>query len=266
MSAPPPNPAMERAAFLASHIYSNAPEAGAKQRLDVSLMGGDFANRAKIDMNDEAYLKQLIFLATGGRKVVRTGVKGLQFFMIKGGAEGFLDATYRGTDASRVMVFDGTTTSSAGGVTMIFDNNDLLAVFEGSGKLLGSALLERPIVITDPSRRNPHMWTEITADRIYSAWDERPVRLYRNKNFEIEYYGLMVWDKLGWYANRKVMVDLHKQEQTNGCIFIVDPGTPSVDNPTQLNLFEPQLIRDIQAHVGAKVKDNIGTMHVIEIK
>ena len=266
MPPPPPNPAAEKAAFLASHVYSNAPEADPKRRLDEALMGGDFTKRDKIDMEDEDYLKQLIYLASGGRRVVGTGVKGLQFFMIKGGGEGFLKPYYRGKDASQHMVHDGATTANSGGVTMVFDNNDLLAVFEGSGKLLGSALLKRPIVVTDPNRRNPHMWTEITANRIYDAWDGRSVRLYKNKNFEIEYYGLMVWDRLGWYASRKVMVDLHKQEQTNGCIFIVDPDTPPLSDPARLNLFEPQIILDIQAHIGARTKDNIGTMHVIVIK
>ena len=92
------------------------------------------------------------------------------------------------------------------------------------------------------------------------------VRLYRNKNFEIEYYGLMIWDKLGWYASRKVMVDIHKQEQTNGCIFIVDSDTPPLSDPARLNLFEPQIIQDIQGFIGARTKDNIGTMQIIEIK
>ena len=49
---------------------------------------------------------------------------------------------------------------------MIFDNNDLLAVFDNGGKLVGSALLSWPISITDHSRRNPNMWTEGTANRI----------------------------------------------------------------------------------------------------
>lgn len=263
---PPPAPAADRAAFEASHVYSAAPEAGPKRRIDVQLMGGDFANRAKIDMNDEAYLKQLVYLASGGRQVVRMGVKGLQFYMIKGGGEGFLDPSYSGVDASRVIISDGATTAGAGGVVMVFDNNDLLAVFDGNGKLLGSALLERPIVITDPGRRDPHMWTEGTANRIYDAWDGQPVTLYRNKNFDIVYYGLMIHDKLGWYAQRKVMVDLHKQEATNGCIFIVDPDTPPLADEARLNAFEPRLIKDIQTHVGAREKRNIGTMHVIEIK
>jgi len=266
MPPPVPGPATEKAAFLASHVYSTAPEADPKRRLDEALMGGDFSKRAKIDMKNEAYLKQLVYLASGGRRVVREGVKGLQFFMIKGGGEGFLKSYYRGKDASPHMVHDEATTDSSDGVTMVFDNNDLLAVFKGSGELLGSALLKRPIVVTDPSRRNPHMWTEGTANRIYDAWDGRPVKLYYNDNFDIEYYGLMVWDKLGWYASRKVMVDLHKQEKTNGCIFIVDPNTPPVRDPARLNAFEPQIILDIQAHIGARTKDNIGTMHVIEIK
>ena len=78
------------------------------------------------------------------------GVKGLQFYMIKGGGEGFLPRRYRGMDASREVIGDGATTDNSDGVVMVFDNNDLLAVFDGDGKLLGSALLKRPISITDP--------------------------------------------------------------------------------------------------------------------
>jgi len=261
---PAPNPAAEKAAFLASHVYSKAPEAGAKRHLDETLMGGDYSNRAKVDMNDPDYLKQLIYLASGGRQVVRTGTRGLQFFIIKGGGEGFLDPYYRGKDASREIISDGATTDSSG-VVMVFDNNDLLAVFDHDGDLVGAALLERPISITDPSRKHPHMWTEGTANRIYDAWDGRPVTLYHNRNFDIKYYGLMVNDKLGWYVQHKVMVDLHKQEATNGCIFIVDPDTPPLSDPARLNHFEPQLIKDIQALIGARAKSNIGTMHVISV-
>ncbi len=267
MSPHLPNPAAEKAAFMRSHVYSTAPEADPKLRIDQALMGGDFANRDRIDMDDEDYLKQLIYLATGGRRVVRMGVKGLQFFMIKGGGEGFLPPRYRGKDASRHLVGDGATTdNSSGGITMIFDNNDLLAVFGGDGKLIGSALLKRPIMITDPSAKDPHVWTEGKANRIYDAWDGRPVTLYRNEFFDIDYYGLMIQDKLGWYASGYVQVDLHKQEKTNGCIFIVDPDTPSLAHPARLSRFEPQLIKDIQEKIGARTKSNIGTMQVIEIK
>lgn len=262
---PPPSAAAAKAAFLASHVYSKAPEAAAKLRIDETLMAGDYAQGGKIDMANESYLKQLIYLASGGRRVVREGAKGLQLFMIKGGGEGFLDPYYRQRDASRDIIGDGATTDSKTAVVMIFDNNDLLAVFDEKGSLVGSALLERPISITDPSRRNPHMWTEGTANRIYDAWDGRSVALYHNKNFDIEYFGLMVNDALGWYASGKVRVDLHKQEATNGCIFIVDPATPPLSDPARLNLFEPKLIKDIQAKVAARTKSNIGTMQVISV-
>ena len=144
-------------------------------------MGGDFANRARINMKDADYLKQLIYLATGGRRVVAMGAKGkgLQFYMIKGGGEGFLKPYYKGKDASRHVTGDGATTgNSSGGVTMIFDNNDLLAVFDSEGKLLGSALLKRPISIVDPSEKDPHVWTEGTANLVYDAWDGQPVTLF----------------------------------------------------------------------------------------
>ena len=78
---------------------------------------------------------------------------------------------------------------------------------------------------------------------------------------------------LGWvndsehlYANGKVRIDMHKQEQTNGCMFIVDPATPSLDNKAALDNFEPQFIKAIQAEIKAKAKSYIGKMHMITIK
>ena len=67
-------------------------------------MGGDFDSRAKNDMDEDA-LKQMIYLAIGGRRVVRTSVKELQFYTITGGGDGFLprrnivkDARWRSHD------------------------------------------------------------------------------------------------------------------------------------------------------------------------
>ena len=66
---------------------------------------------------------------------------------------------------------------------------------------------------------------------------------------------------------------MHKQEATNGCIFIVDPATPEMDDPdpNKLGEFEPKLIRDILAAVGRTEADtkgrfNLGKMHVVDIK
>ncbi len=42
--------------------------------------------------------------------------------------------------------------------------------------------------------------------------------------------------------------------------FIVDPNTPPYSDKAKLNMFEPQLIKDIQTHIRATAKSNIGTM------
>jgi hypothetical protein len=66
------------------------------------------------------------------------------------------------------------------------------------------------------------------------------------------------------------MIDLHKQEQTNGCIFIVDDTTPALGTP-DLRTFEPALIKKILAAKGideaklAKGRVNLGTMQVVTI-
>ena len=69
---------------------------------------------------------------------------------------------------------------------------------------------------------------------------------------------------------KRAWVDMHKQEQTNGCIFIVDPTTPSLGNKA-LDQFEPQLIVDVLAAIGKRpdqVKGTItlGIMHVVDIQ
>ncbi len=109
------------------------------------------------------------------------------------------------------------------------------------------------------------MWTEPTAQKILGAWHKRPVSLYRNTNFDIHYYGLMIADSLGWYSSGRVRVDFHKQEATNGCIFIVDPKTPPYSDKTRLNVFEPRLIERVQKSISSKTKSNIGTMYVLSV-
>lgn len=254
-----PSPALQ---FLEKPpvVYSAAAEAGKKRTIDEKIVKGGSGSPGLAEWNPETYLKELIRIASNGKREVRPTSTGLQFFMIKGGAEGFLPAEYRGKDASRVVIGGGVTTSGAAGTVMTFDNNDLIAVFDKRGQLLSAALLSRPLSIT-----NPNIWTEHTANKIYDAWDGQSVSLYHNRNFDIKYYGLMIWDKLGWYSSGKVRVDLHKEEATNGCVFIKDPDTPDYTDTARLNAFEPQFIRDVQAQVGAKVKSNIGKMYVIKI-
>lgn len=252
--------ALRLAKFAASHVYSKAPEASRKQAIDGQILGKDFSKGDEIAIGNEGYLKELIKLASAGKHSVSNAAKGIQFFIIKGGGEGFLSTFYSGKDASRI-VLTGPTTSGKPGTTMTFDDNDLLAAFDKAGKLINSALLRRPIAIV-----NPNIWTEHTANLIYDAWDGQSVSLYRNTNFDIKYYGLWIDDSRGWYRSGHVRVDLHKREATNGCIFILDAGTPAYADKAKLNAFEPQFIKDIQSIAGAKTRTHIGTMHMIDIK
>jgi hypothetical protein len=261
----PPGAGFQKGKFESSHIYSAAPEAAKKEAIDVEIMGGDYASPSKIDMKSEEYLKALIDLASKGKKPVKTNARGLQFFIVKGGAEGFLDASYRDRDASRIVRGE-VTTDGKPGTTMIFDDNDLIAVFDAKGKLVSSALLRRPISIATPKK--PLFWTEATADKVYDAWDGQPVSIYRNTNpqWDIKYYGLWINDKLHYYENGWVRIDLHKKEATNGCIFIMDPNTPPYAETERLSAFEPQFILDVQKQIGAKTKWGIGTMHMVKVQ
>lgn len=252
------------ATFNASHTYSSSPEASRKRLIDVQIMGKDFARAHMIDIHNETYLRELISFASKGTVVVKSKSNAVEFYIIQGGGEGFLPASYAGIDASRVMTGGGVTTSGKLGTQMIFDDNDLLVAFDKLGNLINSARLRRPISI-----KNPNIWTEHTANKVYEGWDNRPVSLYENRNFDVRYFGLRIDDKYGMYSSGAVRIDIHKQEATNGCIFIVDKDTPPyVDNDaakTKLSMFEPQFIQDIQKQVGAKHKSNIGTMHMVKI-
>ncbi len=251
-----------------SLVYSTAPEAAKKRLIDERIMTGF---QKIIDMHDAIYLEMLIYLSSQGKKTISVSARGLQFFIVKGGGEGFLGSSYGGRDASRVLIGGGVTTDGKPGTTMIFDDNDLIAVFDPKGKLISSALLRRPISIATPKK--PTFWTEGTANKVYDAWDGSPVSIYRNRNFGIEYYGLWINDKLGYYTRKTgwVRIDIHKEEATNGCIFIKDSNTPplsetpSLSETIRLNAFEPQFIKDIQKNIGAAIKWNIGTMHMIEM-
>jgi hypothetical protein len=257
------------AGFYVLHTYSKAPEASAKRMIDVQIMGNDFANGPKIDMKSEPYLKELIKRASNGKFSVIGGSSGIQFFIIKGGGEGFLYPWLADHNADRVVRSDKATTSGEIGYRSIFDYNDLIVAFDKTGKLINSALLERPISISTP--RKPTLWTEATSTAVYGAWDGQWVSLYQNTYFfrvynGIKYYGLWVNDTKGAYTSGWATIDIHKQEQTNGCMFIVDPDTPSLANKTLLDEFEPQFIKDVQKAIGAKARENIGKMHMVTIK
>lgn len=246
-----------KAQFDREHVYSMAPEAARKRDIDLQIIGDDYSRSAEIKIDNEKYLKELIRRASDGKQRVSDKAKKIQFFIVRGGAEGLLPASMATKDASNVLI-PGSTTDGAS-FDFRFDENDLLAVFDPKGALIGAALLQRPTSITG-------IWTTKTANDIYNAWHNKDVSIYRNKNFEIPYLGLVVADgmkKRGW-------VDMHKQEDTNGCIFIVDPATPAVGTE-ELKTFEPQLLIDILASIGKSPDDVqgsiwLGVMHLVDIK
>ena len=227
-----------------------APEAATKRAIDLQIIGGDYSRGREVRMDSESYLKRLIEIASGGnQKVGAAGAREkLQFFIVRGGAEGFLPLSLATEDASNVAM-SSATTAGRKVITSRFDRNDLLAVFDGGGKLISSARLERPLLITG-------IWSQRTADKVYNAWNNKEVFIYKNTSFDIPYLGLGVRDGM---RGKVATVDMHKQEATNGCIFIVDPTTPSMDD-SNLGKFEPKLIQDILASTGRRVEDTKGTI------
>jgi hypothetical protein len=147
-----------------SKVYSDAPEAALKKRLDKQILGKDWESRS---MDNEAYLKELIKVSSSDRSsTVQDSAKGLQFFIIKGGGEGFLDSCYENDDASNVQEAEPDTDRN---LTMsTYKNNDLFIVFNQQGKLVSSTLLSRPLSIPGVIRKE-------TVKAVCDAWDGQPV-------------------------------------------------------------------------------------------
>lgn len=245
-----------KAAFDRDHIYSMSPQSARKRDIDLQIINDDYKRGGEITITNAAYLKELIHLGSRGKTTVGTAAKKIQFFIIRGGAEGFMHSFFANKDAGRVSASGESTSKKK--TQNLYDYNDLMAVFEPNGKLIRAVFLIRPLQI-------PGRWTERTANDIYNAWHNKEVSIYRNTNFAVPYVGLVLDDgmkKRGW-------VDIHKQEQTNGCIFILDSDTPEVGTP-ELDTFEPKLIHEILAVIG-KTPDQVkgairlGIMKLVDI-
>lgn len=248
----------DKLAFDRDHGYSLAPEAARKRDIDLQIIGDDYKRSREISITNEKYLKELIRLGSHGKQVVSDRAKKIQFFIVRGGAEGF-----HGEALSKVNAGDftsgGQTTDGKKSRTFRWDLNDLLIVFDPKGKLIRAAFLQRPISISGK-------WRAETSTAIYNTWHDKGVSIYRNTNFGVPYLGLVVSDGMkdkGW-------VDMHKQEATNGCIFIVDNTTPEYGKP-ELDAFEPKLIHEVLASIGKKAEDvkgmiSLGVIKTVTIK
>lgn len=248
----------DKAAFDREHIYSLAPEAARKRDIDLQIIGDDYRRSGEISITNEKYLKELIRLGSNGKQLVSDRAKKIQFFIVRGGSEGF-----HGPSLGKVNANDytsgGETTDGKKGRTFRWDLNDLLVVFDPKGKLIRAAFLQRPISITGK-------WRAETSTAVYNAWHDKAVSIYRNTNFGVPYLGLVVSDGM----KHKGWVDMHKQEATNGCIFIVDSDTPEYGTP-ELDTFEPKLIHEVLASIGKKADDvrgmiSLGIIKTVDIK
>lgn len=262
----PANPA--KAGFDSAHGYSLAPEARRKRAIDLEIIGGDYSKTGDVRIDNEDYLKKLIEIGSNGKQKVDSKGRDLQFFIVRGGAEGFLPDGLRKIDANKNVTHWQSTNGKLGETD--FDENDLLAVFDDGGALIGAARLRRPTYVEDHISRS-------TTTKVYDSWAGKRVFIYFNETPGwIPYLGLGLDDGFrDGSANegKKVAIDLHKEEQTNGCIFVVHDGpdkTPAVGTDA-LRTFEPALIKKILAAKRldeAKVKKgrvNLGTMHVVTI-
>jgi hypothetical protein len=258
-------------------VYTSA--GGKKSSMDTEIGTIGVAT----DMYDPTYLNALIDSCSGKSGTVSKTAHSLQFFIVEGGAEGFLGASFSSVADSAKLPMAFSTTSGRL-ITSIFDASALIAVFSPKGEFISSALLQRPVDIP----MDGFFWLKKRAPQVFGAWNSRPVNLYFNKNFVfqakdnmgvmqwygISYYGLWIDDSLGLYtAGRKgVQIDIHKKEATNGCVLIDDPRTPAPEygetGPKReiLSNFEPKFILDIQKAIGKKVGYGIGTMHILDVK
>lgn len=281
----------DKSGFDGSHVYSKAKEAATKRAIDLQIIGGDYSRSGEISLENKDYLKKLIELGSGRKQRVSETAHKLQFFIIHGGGEGLLPTGLEDKNAGR-MEEPGQTTDGKP-ETDLYDKNDILAVFDKTGDLVSAALLERPLMI-------PGYWTEKTANKVYNSWHNKDVFIYRNTFFfkqhplgeGVIYLGLAVDDG---FREKHIVVDMHKQEDTDGCIFIVDSVKPDrdakdkrgrtlpvfdkakrkmVDVPLkEIDIFEPKLIVDTLNSIGVKpedVKENhskhLGTMHIVQIQ
>jgi hypothetical protein len=77
--------------------YSKSNTGSWKRSLDAEIAKGHIP----IDFHHEDYLKQLVRLCNDSQAWVDNNAGSIQFYIIDGGAEGFLDDSYAGKDAGK---------------------------------------------------------------------------------------------------------------------------------------------------------------------
>ena len=184
-------------------VYSKAKEAAWKRRFDIQMASAG----VRPTPDSGLYWRSLLGCLAVGKAC--SGAESLQFFVIRGGYEGFL--------AKRMTLIDANQTVWDGRGAGTTDLNDALVVLDGAGSLLGAFQLAVP------------NYFPRTARMVASDWDGRAVFAYHNGTYD--YDGLAVLDrgklptfdpKIGKY---EYWIDIHHKVGTLGCIEIAGAAT-----------------------------------------
>ena len=189
-------------------VYSKAPEATTKKGTDEEIA----STGTEVSVHSERYWKALIQLTSG--REVSTDSAGVQFFVIRGGYEGFLTRDQKDENANKgYSDVDHANT----------DLNDALVVFDPKGKLLGAWQL---------AISNSYTFTSRAMD---ADWDGKKVFTYFNSSYSQHYQGLAVLDKgkLPRYDPEELKkrskddvkydlwIDFHHAWYTAGCVEVL---------------------------------------------
>ncbi len=194
----------------AALVYSKAKEAGWKRRFDEEMAGSGI----QVAQTSGLYWRSLIGCLIGTRTCKESG--GIQFYLIRGGYEGFLTRSLMHVDANQVH-WDGRKEGTT-------DLNDALVILDTNGNCLGAFQLAVP------------NYYPRTARMVAGDWDGRAVFAYYNTNNNWNYYALAVldrgklpkWDpKVGKY---NYWIDIHHKGGTYGCIEVVRSAFPGASN------------------------------------
>jgi hypothetical protein len=217
-------------------------------------------------MNAEDYLRLLIQRGSRGRLQVVSHARGLQFFIVRGGAEGFLSRDLTAGDPSHVEEQGG-----------LFNYEDLLAVFSAEGRLVGSSKLKRPLRLAPDPAHGFGGWSQGRAEAVYRSWDGRDVGIYYNTNFVIQrnghsesdaYWGLKVDDPFrARKGEDRVVMDIHKLAYTLGCVMLDDPRYEEKrqESGFSQSAYEPPLIRAVLRETKGRPAERLGVLRVLDL-
>ena len=188
-------------------VYSKAKEAKWKRQFDETMA----ASGLQIDPTSGLYWRSLLGCLVGPVSCPEAGE--LQFFLVRGGYEGFLSQQVKHVDANRVKW------ESRSGTT---DINDAMVVLDTDGNYVGAFQLAVP------------NYYPRTAQMVASDWNGRAVFSYYNRTYS--YFGLAVLDqgKLPLYDPKikkySYWIDIHHKFGTLGCIEIAGSASPTESN------------------------------------